>query len=222
MEDTTKIQDIFCVSKIIKISSTAVPQHCHNQVNLVYAQLWTCCLTECLHNEWNCWWKSIEWFTHSLPKPSHLGPTGKIQEVSVGCWSLMLCMRGSHVLLSFISGCTKCIGFNHYYFKKKGKKRKISVYCFREQHFVCFDKVNPVIFPFTCFSLENKGISETCSYMDRKILLKVGLEVKLVNLELSYIEVPSELNFKEQILYWWALSYHEYVRWMHLIQIYAE
>lgn len=107
----------------------------------------------------------------------------------------------SHVLLSFSFGCTKCIGFNHYYFKKKGKKREISVYCFREQHFVCFDKVNPVIFPFTCFSLENKGISETCSYMDRKILLKVGLEVKLVSLELSYIEVHSELNFKEQILY---------------------
>lgn len=40
MEDTIAIQDIFCVSKIMKILSlAAVPQRCHNQVTLIYAQM---------------------------------------------------------------------------------------------------------------------------------------------------------------------------------------
>lgn len=133
------------------------------------------------------WWKSIDWFTHSLPKPSPLGPTGKIQEVSALWCSLMLYVRGSHVLLSFSSGCTKHTGFNLYYFKKKEeKKKKENLGILLQRAIFClFWQGKSSDLPFTPFSLKNKDVSEICSYRGWKSLLKVGLKVKLVNLELS-------------------------------------
>lgn len=62
--------------------------------------------------------------------------------------------------------------------KKKGKPQCIAS---EDNIFFVLTRLNPVIFPSLLFFLKNKDISETCSYMDRKILLKVGLEVKLVN-----------------------------------------
>lgn len=68
---------------------------------------------------------------------------------------------------------------------RKKKKKGKSQYIASEDNILFVLTSKSSDFPFTPFSLENKEISETCSNMDRKTLLKVGLEVKLVNLELS-------------------------------------
>lgn len=52
-------------------------------------------------------WKSVVWLTHSLSKPSSLGPTGIMKYLSVWWGSLMVSVSRSYVLLS--SDCRKIL-----------------------------------------------------------------------------------------------------------------